>query len=536
MSDDTSRVIAVIPLDVHRSATGLPPCHTTELAGRSALHHTLDRLARCEQLDRIVLLTNADPDTAGHDAVVQRVESVFDAQHPQRIAARKWSPSAWRGGLGGMTCYDELLSAANMRDAVLQQNAAAALIVGPDWPLVDPTWCDALIANFREAPQQHPCLFTAAPPGFVGMLLSREILTRLADDGGSIGAMLDYHPRHPQIDPAERHSCLQVEPALRDAPIRAIGDAPRWARLIEVALQSDPRISAVDAAVLMHRHMRDEPYPLPQQVTIELNIARASIGSIHTQQALDIARGPLSLDALRPLLEELAAAPDVAVRFGGLGDALLHDGWRNAVQAAREAGIWGVAIDTDLQVEPSVLDALLQAPLDAVIVHLNADSEATYERTMGRAGWVAAGKNIERLLRGRDQSGDAGLPWVAPAMTKTKRNAAEIEAFVDRWAYFAGCAVVNGFTTGCGLVEDQAVLDMSPPRRFACRQIAGRMTVHSDGLVPRCDQDWLAREPLGRIGDTALADLWQQLIELHAQHREGNYPGICADCWEWHRP
>lgn len=536
MSDAPVRVLAVIPLDVHRGAAGLPPSHAIDLAGRSALNRTLDRLKRCEQIDRIVLLTNGDADIDADGVDVHRVDAVFDDRHAWRIAARKWSPTAWRGGLGGMTCYDELLSASVMGEALDRRDATAALLVGPDWPLVDPTWCDVLIARYREAPEHNQCLFTAAPPGFVGMLLNRELLAHLAEAGDSIGARLDYQPGHPQIDPAERQSCLQIEPRLRDAPIRAVCDAPRWVRLIEAVIDDDPHMPAADAAAIMHQRRLDDPYPLPQQVTIELGTDRPGLGPIHPQHTLDLKRGPLSLDAIAPVFEQLAVAPDVAVRFGGLGDGLLHEDWRSFVAAARDAGLWGVAIDTDLQVEPPAVDALLEAPLDAVIVHLNADSEAAYADLMGRASWTAACKNIERLLKGRGRTGARGLPWVVPVMTKTQRNAAEIEGFVDRWVYFAGCAVVDGFTTGCGLVDDQAVLDMSPPRRFACRQITGRMTIHSDGVVPRCDQDWQARAPLGHVSEIKINEMSQQLAKLHAQHREGDYPGPCADCRQWYRP
>ena len=79
---------------------------------------------------------------------------------------------------------------------------------------------------------------------------------------------------------------------------------------------------------------------------------------------------------------------------------------------------------------------------------------------------------------------------------------------------------------------------MEPPRRYACRQIGQRMTIHADGQVAQCDQDWHAKAPAGSTAATSLAELWQQIAPLRACHENENWneSDLCAACYEWHRP
>ena len=45
------------------------------------------------------------------------------------------------GGLAGATCYDEILCPSHLAPAAEEAAADAILLVGPDWPFVDPELC-----------------------------------------------------------------------------------------------------------------------------------------------------------------------------------------------------------------------------------------------------------------------------------------------------------------------------------------------------------------------------------------------------------
>jgi hypothetical protein len=98
--------------------------------------------------------------------------------------------------------------------------------------------------------------------------------------------------------------------------------------------------------------------------------------------------------------------------------------------------------------------------------------------------------------------------------------------------YFCGHAVVESPSTGCGAMPDLSVLPLAPPRRHACRQLAHRMTVHSNGAVATCDQHW-ASAPGG-----SLPERWHSLRRLYDQHTRGRFDAYapCSGCSQWYRP
>jgi hypothetical protein len=240
----------------------------------------------------------------------------------------------------------------------------------------------------------------------------------------------------------------------------------------------------------------------------------------------------MDVNRLAALLTPIGKAGDIALTFGGVGDPLLHPQWADAIRIAKDAGAWGIAIETDLHVQQSTLEQLLTLAddglLDVISVRLNADSEATYEKLMGRPGFTEVLKRIEWLLNNRRD----GLPWIAPRMIKTIDNVHELEPFVDRWTYFCGQAIVEG---PGGPIADRAVIDMAPPRRMPCRQLAHRMTILSDGRAALCDQDDDGEQA---IDIDNLTSAWRQLSAVHAAHQRQQFDvnPLCAACRQWHRP
>ncbi len=503
---DSRRVVGLIPFDAERHPLGWP--QPPQAADR--LQRTIGQLRQCAKLDDIIIAHpdgQAAPSVEGATAHATS-RDLFDDRQRAQVSARKFSPAAWRGGIGGATCYDEILCPAAMAETIDARHAHAALVVGCDWCEVDPSLCDAVIDRHLEQPDDHRMTFTQAPPGKCGMLLANTLLAELRDNRASVGLLLDYNPRLPQGDPIARDMCIQIDPQLRRQRRRFTHDAPRW---------------------------RGESQ-LPQAVTVELTPTRPCGGPMTPQHHLTLDRSAMSLDTAQRLFAQLAAEPDVSVMLGGLGDALVHPQWADFVEAAHDAGLWGIALRTDLLVDEPTLDRLLGLPLDAVIVNLNADSPEVYAKLMGREALDEARGNLQWLLNHRDGAARRHLPWLVPAMTKTPDNVGELEAFVDRWTYFCGQALVESPSTGCGLIEDQAVIDMAPPRRLACRQLESRMTILSDGTIAGCDQDWLGRAEAGNLNDTTLVAAWAKRQDVHAHHEAGRYAGICAECREWHRP
>ncbi len=547
----------------HRRIVALVPLASPASAGQSfgsstLLAHTLLRLSRCKRLDAILLIQpTGDPAPAiPADSALAQLLTIHrtnlpltDANTAIRRAARAWSPTAWRGGLGGATCYDEFLCAGPMLEAIDAASASAALLVAPDWALVDPAICDAVIDRHLSNTDALRLVFTQAPPGLAGCLIDRGLLAELRDNGGTIGSILEYNPRIPQGDPIGKDPCVLIPPEVRNFPSRATGDAPRYLRALRT-IEHRADLLTLDAAAIM----KLLPAPisaLPQQVTLEINTTRNTSGpavpllppltpgegrgegSPEVRQTQD-----LSLDTAKNIFRDLAAEPDTAITLAGLGDPLFHPHWDAIILAAREAGIGAIHVQTDLLVDVSVLQRILELPIDVLSVNIHADTAATYQAMMGRDGFKQVLTNIEWLLNHRGRASRPGLPWIAPRFVKTAANVHELESFFDRWFYFCGHAIVESPAPADGAVAASPVLDMAPPRRRPCRQLSNRMTIHCDGSLALCDQDSRGRAALGTAAEQPIAQLWQSLDTIRAAHTQQNFTHapLCATCREWHRP
>lgn len=563
------RVVALIVTDLERTRLGLPSRVAECVAGRSVLEHTVARVAQVAAVRAIVLVhpVAQDPVTllgkigvgkplAGH----ADPGNLTDMHQSMRRAARKWSLSAWRGGLAGAGCYDELLPAAPLVDAMQRHKAESALLVGADWPMVDPDLCQRVLDQHLANPEAMAFTFSQAPPGLAGIAVSASLLQQIAVKHGLFGQMLSYNPRMPQADPIGRDVCVQIDAAVRSCDCRFIYDTDRSVSMINaIADRLGNRFASADAGVVAdatHRVAADRPGGfgrLPQQVTIELTPQRPVAGPITPHQYVRFDREPMALDTALHIVAQLGVDGDTAVTLGGLGDALLHDDWLVVVEAAHRAGVLGLAVTTDLLVDQPTLAKLLAASLDVVSVRLNADTAHVYESVMGDDRFKQVTDNLQWLLAeraNREQAGatgggenhgvrpTVGMPWIVPHLVKTDQTMVDMETFFDRWLYFAGQAVIEPATTGCGLMPVQSPVRMAPPKRRSCRQIDRRLTILSDGRVAQCDQDWLGRNCPGDAAVTPLAEIWQTMNALRRSHRDGQWAelALCGGCDQWHRP
>jgi len=559
--------LALIPVDLSRSALGLPSRLEHRVAGRSVLAHTLARVDRISSIQGIVLIhpRGQQPlklvEGMSFRLPVHAFEvdapSLQDTYSAMRVSARKIAPSSWRGGLGSTTCYDEILYAREMANALKQHQGDSAVLIGADWLLVDPVLTREVLAIHLESPDTLQMTFSQAAPGLTGIAISRVLFEQLASSGVHIGHLLAYNPQKPQADPIGKDVCLQIPPQVRDCPHRLIYDLPRSAALIDQLADhwdatTFASADALQTVTTLATLSVDDASFLPREVTLELTPRRTTNGLIMPQHHVSLDRPDLSVDDALTIVRQLGRDGDTLLRLGGLGDALLHPQWDVIVQAAHDAGVWGIIIDTDLLVDQPTLEKLLSLPVDAVHVRLNADTSATYravmtheqdpddhfKRVLENLQWLLNTRNARWQKPQEFPAARAGAPWIVPSLIKTAQTFRDMETFFDRWMVYTSHAVIAPPQTGCGLMPDQEMVKMTPPRRRPCRQLASRLTIHSNGQLAQCDQDWLGRGSVGDARTMPLPQLVQQLIPLKEKHLQGQWDEspLCTKCDQWHRP
>lgn len=530
------RVAALVACDPLRGGLLHRRDLAADLAGRTLLQRTLERLGRCRKIDTIILLAPDGFDAASlldvaridRPVVVHHVaEPIFDAAHKSIAAARMWSDWCWRGGIGGMTVFDEITAPRHMAAAMDRFKLDAALIVGPDWPLLDSTestGCDALIARYLEHPDSHRLVFSQAPPGLCGVVIERSLMGEMASRARqfTLGSMLSYIPSLPQLDPTSKDACIKLPAAVRNTLGRFIADSPsRLAALRSMLSESGEALfnlagEALVAAAARHFGEAVAADPLPRQIEIELTTRRTT-----RPFWLDPPLAPidLPLDAAKMLINQCVARGDVAITLGGRGDPLLHPHFAAIARHASEQGCTAIHVRTDLPESFGPAANLLDLPLDAISIDLHGESADSYRNIMGVDGFDSLRGQVDALLNARTQrAGDPNalaLPWIVPRLCRCRASLDDLRNFCDRWLHYAGAVMIDPIPATCECNED--VIRVAPPLaalRFQARQT---LHVHADAAAFAAATTWdRNRAPrVESLADSPLSQLWPLLRDSY---------------------
>ncbi|MBT8486066.1 MAG: DUF115 domain-containing protein [Phycisphaerales bacterium] len=523
----TRRVAALIPIDPDRNGLGVARSLLEPFGARSVLQATLERVGAVASLESIILIMpdGCDLDASihrhriGRPVEIERVKgSPFGPERAAVAAGRRWAATSWRGGVAGLSVYDEVLCPAVMHEAMSTRGLDAALLLAPDWPLFDPSsehGGSALIDRYREHPDLLSLVFTQAPPGIGGCVVTASLMAELRERTrlSTIGGILGYQPQRPQGDPIAKDMNVQIPPAVRHGLVRATFDDTRQhARWRRAAGASDPATLTPAEAIAALTAANDDP--LPVELVLELTTRRDCTGFLRTPDV--DTRPDATLENLRPLLEELGAAGDVRLTLAGAGDPLLHPEFDTIIRAAHAAGIVGVHVRTDLRGDETLMNRLLASEPEVVSVELHADAPETYEAAFGTDAYVAVVANVQHLLRERRHlagpvgTGGFALPWIVPHFQRRAENFPELETFFDRWLHLLGTAVIESPPPAA--LASSPLIEPGTPVAVCDRIAASRLTVLSDGTVPFDPAD-ATKGHAGRVGDGTIAELWAALRE-----------------------
>lgn len=467
---------AVIAFDPGRTALGQP----RNDAG-ATLARTVARLARCQRLGRCVVVT---PDTARAEALLagapdrpelEFIEAPTGAlSRPAVSIARAFSRTSWRGGIAGLAVFDECLAPEALARAMESAGLDAALIVGGDWPLVDPALCDSVIDRFGESADPSAIAFAQTPPGLAGCVVGRSLAQQMVDHrdhpAATVGGLLGYHPSRPAADPIGLGACVRVDPAVRDAAGRFIADDPEGLRTLDALGDRVREASAAEIVAAWRDAIARDPAPA-WHWTIELAAGRPPHGvtpgfaprgdAPHTLMPRDTAESILRAIAQR--------RPDAAITFAGAGDPLTHPDLPDLLGLAREVGLAAVHVRTPLAADDRAIDALAHAAPGVISVDLYANTADTYRAITGVDGFRRALEAIDHLRGESDEGPTIRTPWIVPRITRCAATRDEIEVFYDKWLLVTGAACIDPLPAGVTDGRFAALTTPAPARAAAAR-------------------------------------------------------------------
>ena len=491
------RVAAMVHVDFERGGLATTRDIESPIAqDHTPLRATIARLLAARRLREVICLTD-DPERL-EEALgdlfqrvsvaplgLERMRSRLDAVG----AARRFNPTAWRGGIASLTCYDEVLEPVSCAAEMKRREIDAAILVGADWCLTDPTLIDALIERHAECPQAMRLVFSQAPPGLGSILIDRGAIDTLAENAQSagpfatVGALLGYVPFAPQDDPITRPMCIPVTPTVRDLMTRCIPDTPESRDLIARVLEQlglNANMDAVAQAVLANQSVPTRPGQIELEIEHnDLGIATNLIGQMEPGSTLTL-RGQRLEDC--PELTQLIT---------------------NAHQ--RQVALH---VRTDLLGEH--WESLVQTGVDVISVDVHAVNAELYEHLTGHDDYEKVKTRIEHLLATRNAEVSIGglpVPWIVPRMTRCDLAYEHIEPFYDGWLRACGCAAIDPPTDrGPG----ERIGPLTLPTRARVLRDWSELDLRADGTVPGCDG-------LCAHG-SSLRELWYAVLEARGIH------------------
>ncbi|MCK4872240.1 MAG: DUF115 domain-containing protein [Phycisphaerales bacterium] len=495
---------------------------------RTLLALTLSRIDRCTDISEIILIAPrgaavdslVDKEALTHRLVMHETDGPPIGDREQWVdAARAWAPSSWRGAIGGLTTYDQILAPDVMLDVMAERSIDAALIVGADWPVVDPALCDMVIDRHAADPKKHALVFTQAPPGLCGVVIARPVMEQLTEATplATFGSVIGYIPIKPQADPIARDHCVKIDRPVRESLVRATCDTPVQRDALAELLGRDDADAACIVEHLEHLEETRHAAP-PGEVIVELCTDRLTSGPAavitESSDGTKVRRDPMTAALFERIAAEIGAQPGTSLTLAGVGDPLLHPECSVFVRAAKHAGIRAVHVRTDLLVESAVLDELVEARVDVVSVNLSADRAATYAAVMGVDRFRDAVLNIEHLMSIRRGEGPFRLPWIVPRLTRCDATYDDIEPFYDRWLTGLQAAVIEAMPAWSSHMTGQRLRPVPVPKRVERAHNRRVMRIHCDGSVTVCESDLTGATSVGNIADESLLVLWRRVLEV----------------------
>lgn len=543
-------VIGVIAADLEesdirtRSRLGEPLC------GEPVLRRTVSRALGAKGLKSLHVVTRpsqrarVEELVAGLDVIVETHDAPAPVWREMAIAGRKWALHGWRGGIGGACAMDEGFHPAVVGALAEREGAIGAACIPAAAAVIDPELLGRMIGEFVGGGDDTRIVFAQAPPGLCGVIWDTKVLNDLGGAGHPPGWLLSYQPDEPSHDLVVSNCCFKVPAEVTHTAGRFLADTRRGMELLEALLSqngAEPGGGTTEAICRWQRDRRNgETESLPREVEIELTTADQLGESVLRPRGGAVGeRGPIRVEMVQGVVEELSGYDDSLVVLGGFGEPLLHPEFERILRICRE-GAFGLAVRTNgIGMTPEVIEQLVGAEVDVISMTLDATTPATYRAVHGCDGFEKVQSHVEALFAARDR-GERGLPLIVPEMVKVAETMPEMEGFFDDWIRRAGWANIEPFNTGAGRRADRSVMPMAPPRRVACGRLWSRCVVLGDGGVVRCDQDYTGAEPLGNVGEKSMADIWggSLVCSVRSAHRAGRWKeaGLCESCCEWHRP
>ena len=263
-------------------------------------------------------------------------------------------------------------------------------------------------------------------------------------------------------------------------------------------------------------------------------------------QALGRPGGFMSHETFEAILEKTESFGS-AIRFIGWGEPLLHEHIVSFIRLAYKANRL-THINTNgsrLRIKPDLALRLVNAGLSSIKFSFQGTDRETYA-AMRRVDFfedlLLAIKDIN------DARGSGEFPFIAASTSTTIETDEQISIFRSRLAPLVdqlsiGRTIFEFIDMAAVPAKQRALLEEAAANETVikkhpdpCPEVYNKLTIHWDGAVRVCCNDYSGKTNLGNILTDAFASIWRHPTMEAYRERLGrqDYSGpLCGTCWDY---
>ncbi|MCG8572383.1 MAG: spiro-SPASM protein [Spirochaetes bacterium] len=286
--------------------------------------------------------------------------------------------------------------------------------------------------------------------------------------------------------------------------------------------QFNGKATYTEIAEFLHAHP-EKLFTIPYLLTLELTNQRDTDSTYlpPKEDAVQI----LDLELIQKIIAQaLQQNPHINLILGGLGEPLLHPEIFKIFESLKQIQGELVIETCGLTITDSFIQELTKLDMDNIkwVIKVDAENENTYRQIHPQGNFQQANEAV-KLLKA------AGYK-VYTQIVRMPINEEEIEKLIRNKQIED--IIIRKYSTYCGKIPDQKVVDLSPMNRIPCFHLRREIYVNATGKVSPCNSafDWI-------IGDLDQQDLKEINILLGNQYREHakkNYQKYCKNCDDYY--
>lgn len=280
-----------------------------------------------------------------------------------------------------------------------------------------------------------------------------------------------------------------------------------------------------------------KPLNFPKAVVVETT-AYCNLDCLMCPQAtMKRPRGNMSIELFKKIADEVALQGNKTKLWVAIMGEPLTTGQTilDMIKYAKDIGVRSVNLNTNaLLMTPTISRNLIDTGLDYILIGIDANTEATYNKIRRKGSFNLAVTNTLNLLKLKKES-NSSKPKVIIQYIVMKENEEEVKDFKKFWLS-KGAIVKLRPRLGWGTGVSAENLNLEERERtYPCPWLTRTVSIRWDGNFNQCDGDWAGLYSPGDFNKQSIKEVWEgELANRRDKHWKGDFTHtLCKECKDW---